>query len=188
MARLYIFRHGQTTDNLSHTFSGKRDVDLTQDGEREAKRIGEELKGIIPTIAYHSGQLRSIRTLDLVLGDKKENLKIIQDKRIEERDYGDLTGKNKDEIAEKFPDKFPIWHRSYDIPPPNGESIKDVSQKVYSFLEEELPKWKNDDIIFISAHGNSIRPIRMFFEKITPKEASSYENVRGKVYCYDLRK
>ncbi|HZJ18345.1 MAG TPA: histidine phosphatase family protein, partial [Patescibacteria group bacterium] len=79
-------------------------------------------------------------------------------------------------------------HRSYDIPPPNGESIKDVSQKVYSFLEEELPKWKNDDIIFISAHGNSIRPIRMFFEKITPKEASSYENVRGKVYCYDLRK
>jgi len=188
MAKLYIFRHGQTTDNLSHTFSGKRDVDLTKSGEDEARKIGEELKGIIPTIAYFSGQLRSKRTLDLVLGDKKENTKIIEDKRIMERDYGNLTGLNKDETAEKYPDKFPIWHRSYDTSPPNGESIKDVKDRVYSFLEEEVPKWKQSDIIFISAHGNSIRPMRMFFERLNSKEASSYENTPGKVYCYDLHK
>ncbi|MFH1186623.1 MAG: histidine phosphatase family protein [Candidatus Levyibacteriota bacterium] len=186
MAKLYIFRHGQTTDNLSHTFSGKRDVDLTPGGEEEAKRIGKELSNIIPTIAYQSEQLRSKRTLDLVLEGKKEGLKIIEDKRIRERDYGDLTGKNKDEIAKKFPDKYPLWHRSYDTPPPNGESIKDVSDRVLSFLKDELPKWEEEDVIFISASGNSIRPMRMYFEKLTPKEACFYENIRGKVYSYDI--
>ena len=103
MASIYIFRHGQTTDNLAHTFSGTRDVDLTPEGEAEAKKIGEELKDITPVKAYDSGQLRSRRTLELVLGEKFATVPIIHDERIRERDYGDLTGLNKDEVAQKNP-------------------------------------------------------------------------------------
>src|SRR4030067_1877122 len=117
---IYIFHHGQTTDNASHTFSGIRDVDLTHEGEEEAKKISEELKGIVPTKAYDSGQLRSGRTLELVLGGKYPNLPIVHDARLRERDYGDLTGQNKDEMSVKYPKDYPLWHRSYDIPPPNG--------------------------------------------------------------------
>lgn len=184
MAKVFIFRHGQTTDNKLHTFSGKRDVDLTPEGEEEARKIGQELKNIIPTIAYHSGQLRSKKTLDLVLGDKKNGLKIVEDPRIRERDYGNLTGKNKDEIAKQFPDKYPLWHRSYDVAPPNGESIKDVEKRVMEFINDLVSTIKKDDVIFISTHGNSLRPFRKYFEGLTNEEMSSFEHTPGKIYCY----
>lgn len=186
MAVLYIFRHGQTSDNLTHTFSGKRNCDLTESGEEEAKKIGEELKEVYPTVAYHSGQLRSKRTLDLVLGDKKNGLKIIEDPRIRERDYGDLTGQNKDEIAIKEPELYPLWHRSYEVSPPNGESIKDVEKRVIEFINDESWNWKKDDIVFISAHGNSLRPMRKYFEGISNEEMCSFEHARGKIYSYEI--
>jgi 2,3-bisphosphoglycerate-dependent phosphoglycerate mutase len=186
MAQLYIFRHGQTTDNLTHTFSGKRDVDLTPSGEEEAKKVGEQLKDINPTIAYDSGQLRSKRTLELVLGEKYANLPIFHDERIRERDYGDLTGQNKDEVAVKFPKDYPLWHRSYNVPPPNGESIQMVEKRVMDFLNSEMPKWKQEDVVFISASANSIRPMRKYFEHLTPEEASTYEYVRGQIFHYQI--
>lgn len=185
MAKIYLFRHGQSTDNLSHTFSGFRDVDLTQEGIEEAKRIGEELKDKEVTKAYCSDQIRSRHTLDIVLGDR-QNVPIIEDARIKERDYGDLTGKNKDEIAEQFPDKYPLWHRSYDVAPPNGESVKDVQARVQPFLEELISTIKNNDVVFISAHSNSIRPMRMYFENLTPEEATSYEYKPNQIFCYNL--
>jgi 2,3-bisphosphoglycerate-dependent phosphoglycerate mutase len=184
MAQVYLFRHGQTTDNLTHTFSGKRDVDLTPQGEEEAKKIGEELKDIIATKAYDSGQLRSRHTLALVLGNKYPTLPIIEDPRIRERDYGELTGLNKDEMAVKHPQEYPLWHRSYDAPPPGGESVKDVEKRVMEFLNEEMPKWQPNDIIFISAHGNSIRPFRKHFEGMSNEEMSSFEHTPGKIYHY----
>lgn len=185
MAKIFVFRHGQTTDNLEHDFSGIHDVDLTPAGIKEAKGIGEKLKNEKVTKAYQSNQIRSKHTLQIVL-EGHSHTEIITDSRIRERDYGDLTGLNKDEIAKIDPKDFALWHRSYDVAPPNGESIKDVEVRVLDFLHDEMPKWKENDIIFISAHGNSIRPMRRYFEHLSIDEMCSYENIPGKIYEYQI--
>lgn len=186
MAKLFIFRHGETYDNMTHTFSGFRQSDLTLMGEAEAKKMGEELKDEKVTKAYQSDQIRSQHTLELVLNEYHPNAQIFTDPRIKERDYGDLTGENKGEVELKNPKDYALWHRSYDVPPPNGESIKDVEVRVLAFLKDALPTWKKDDIIFISAHGNSIRPLRRYFEHLTIDGMCSYENVPGKIYEYQV--
>lgn len=183
MAKIFIFRHGQTTDNLSHTFSGWRDPDLTPEGEEEARKIGEQLSGANPTRAYSSDQIRSKHTLQLALNGHI-NVQIFEDPRIKERNYGDLTGKNKDDVAKEFPDQFPLWHRSYNVAPPGGESVEDVQKRVLPFLNELMSTVKEDETIFISAHANSIRPMRMYFESLTPEEASSYEYAPGEIFYY----
>ena len=111
---------------------------------------------------------------------------MIADPRLKERDYGDLTGKNKDEVAKEFPEKYPLWHRSYDVSPPGGESIKDVEVRVMDFLKEMIQNVRQNDIIFICASGNSIRPMRKHFEKMTNIQMASYENERGKIYSYEI--
>lgn len=186
MARIFIFRHGQTSDNKDHTFSGWRDVDLTPEGIEEAKKIGESLKNEKVTKAYQSDLIRSKHTLELVLDKHHSEVDVITDPRIKERDYGNLTGLNKDEVEKKDPKNFELWHRSYDIPPPGGESIKDVEVRVLAFLKDVIPTWKKNDIIFISAHGNSIRPMRRFFEHLTIKEMCSFEHTPGKIYEYNI--
>lgn len=185
MAKIYIFRHGETYDNKHHDFSGWRNVDLNEQGIFEAQKIKEALKDEQVTKAYQSDLLRSQRTLEIVL-EGHPNVDIITDSRIKERDYGDLTGLSKDEIEKGFPELFEAWHRSYDVPPPNGESIKDVEKRVLGFLSDISPTWHENDVIFISAHGNSIRPMRRYFEKISIEEMCSYENVPGKIYEYTL--
>src|SRR3990170_971338 len=184
MADIYIFRHGQTTDNKAHTFSGFRDVDLTPEGEEEARKIGEQLKDKKVTKAYTSDQIRSKHTLSLVLSDYHKGVEIIEDPRIKERDYGDLTGLNKDEISIKYPKDYPLWHRSYDVAPPGGESIKDVEKRVMDFLNAEVPKWQKNDVIFISASANSIRPLRKYFEHLSNEEMSTYEYTLGQIFHY----
>lgn len=186
MAKIFVFRHGETLDNEDRTFSGWRNVDLDPGGVEEAKRIGEELKNEKVTKAYQSDLIRSQHTLSLVLENYHKGVEIITDPRIKERDYGNLTGKNKDEIAREYPDKYPLWHRSYEVAPPGGESIRDVEVRVLSFLNDVLPAFKKDEVIFISAHGNSIRPMRRYFEHITIDEMCSYENIPGKIYKYQL--
>lgn len=186
MAKIFIFRHGQTVDNFNHTFSGFRQSDLTESGIEEAKKIGEELKDQKVTRAYQSDLIRSQHTLNLVLEKYHPNTPIFTDPRIKERDYGDLTGKNKDEIEKENPQQYKLWHRSYDVPPPNGESIQMVEKRVMSFLDELLPSIKPDEIIFISAHGNSIRPMRKHFEHLSNEDMSTYENIRGKIYEYEI--
>lgn len=186
MARIFIFRHGQSTDNLDHTFSGWRDPDLTPAGIEEAKEIGEKLKNEPVTKAYQSDQLRSKHTLGLVLNGYHKDVEIITDPRIKERDYGNLTGKNKDGLEREDPESFAKWHRSYDVAPPNGENIKDVEVRVLAFLNDEKPKWNKDDVIFISAHGNSIRPMRRYFEHLTIEQMCSYEYVPGQIFSYEI--
>jgi 2,3-bisphosphoglycerate-dependent phosphoglycerate mutase len=186
MAKIFIFRHGETFDNKNHIFSGWRDNDLTEKGKEEAKEIGGKLKNEEITKAYQSDLIRSKHTLSLVLDGYHKNAEIITDPRIKERDYGDLTGKNKDEIAKEFPDKYVLWHRSYDVTPPNGESIKDVEKRVLSFLEDILPKLKKNDVVLISAHGNSLRPMRRYFEHLTIDQMCSFEHIPGKVYTYNI--
>lgn len=185
MAKIFLFRHGQTDYNKNHLFCGKIDADINESGIEEAKQIGEKLKEEKVTRAYSSDQLRSKHTLELALNGRK-NIPITEDPRLRERDYGDLTGKNKDELAQKFPDKFSLWHRSYDTAPPNGESLRDVEKRVLSFLDDLIPTIRKDDVIFISAHGNSLRPIRKYFEGLTNEEMATFEHVPGQVYCYQI--
>lgn len=186
MAHIFLIRHGETTDNRDQIFSGKRDVDLTEEGIEEAKRIGEEIKDEKITKAYQSSQIRSQHTLELALDGYHPNVQIFTDDRIRERDYGDLTGKSKAELEKSDPQNYKLWHRSYDVPPPNGESIKDVEIRVMEFLNEVIPTFKPDDIILISAHGNSLRPMRKYFEGLTNEEMCSFEHTPGKIYRYKI--
>lgn len=185
MAKIIVFRHGETTDNKDGIFSGTRDVDLTPEGVKEAEEIAEKLKGENITRAYASDQVRSKHTLDIILKYHPGIVPVI-DERIRERDYGDLTGKSKIKTEKQFPDKYPLWHRSYDTAPPNGESIKDVEVRVFSFLSELIPTLKPDDVVFISAHGNSIRPMRRYFEGLSNQEMSTFEHQPGKIYSYEI--
>jgi 2,3-bisphosphoglycerate-dependent phosphoglycerate mutase len=186
MAKIFIFRHGQTEDNKSHTFSGFRQSDLTSEGIEEAKRIGEELKNEKVTKAYQSDLIRSQNTLRLVLDDYHQGIQVITDQRIKERDYGNLTGKNKDETEKEYPQQYKLWHRSYDVPPPGGESIKDVEVRVMAFLNDVLPTLKPDDVVFISTSANALRPMRKYFEHLTNEEMCSYEYTPGKIYSYQI--
>lgn len=186
MAKIFIIRHGETTDNRDKIFSGIRDVDLAESGIEEAKKIGEELKDEKITKAYQSNQLRSKHTLDLVLNGYHPGVQILTDDRIRERDYGDLTGKSKVEVEKENPEQYKLWHRSYDVPPLNGESIKDVEVRVMDFLNELIPSLKPDDVVLISAHGNSIRPMRKYFEHLSNEEMCSFEHTPGKIYTYEV--
>lgn len=186
MARVYIFRHGQTFDNKNHIFSGWRETDLTPQGIEEAKKIGETLKGEKVVRAFQSDQVRSKHTLELVLDEYHPQAEVITDPRIKERNYGDLTGLNKDEIEKKDPKDYELWHRSYDTAPPNGESIKDVETRVLLFLDDLKNTSKETDVFFISAHGNSLRPMRRYFEGISIEEMCSFEHEPGKIYSYEL--
>jgi 2,3-bisphosphoglycerate-dependent phosphoglycerate mutase len=186
MAKLFIFRHGETVDNKDKTFSGWRQTDLTPEGIEEAKGIGEKLKNEKVTKAYQSDLIRSQHTLELVLNGWHKNVEIITDARIKERNYGDLTGKSKIEVEKQTPKQYRLWHRSYNTPPPNGESIKMVEERVLLFLNDILPTLKSDDVVFISAHGNSIRPLRRYFEHISIDEMCSFEHTPGKIYEYQI--
>jgi len=186
MAKLFIFRHGETEDNKTHTFSGFRQSDLTENGIEEARQIGDILKDEPVTRAYQSDQIRSQHTLELVLNRYHQNAEIVTDARIKERDYGDLTGLNKDEIAEQNPQQYKLWHRSYDVPPPNGESIQMVEVRVMSFLNEVLPTLKPDDVVFISASANSIRPMRKYFEHLSNEQICAYEYEPAQIFEYQI--
>ncbi|MBI2032575.1 MAG: histidine phosphatase family protein [Candidatus Levybacteria bacterium] len=185
MAKIFLFRHAQTTDNVAHIFSGDRDPDLTEQGVKEAEGIRDALKNERVTKAFTSDRIRCKKTLEIVL-QEHPNISPIIDKRIEERDYGTLTGLNKDEIAQKYPEQYPLWHRSYDVPPPDGESLKDVEKRVLEFLKDLISVAKPDDVILISASANSLRPIRRYFERMTPSEMASFEHTLGKVYSYEF--
>ncbi len=186
MAKIFIFRHGQTFDNKDHVFSGWRDTDLTPDGIAEAKGIGEKLKNEKVIKAYQSDLLRSKHTLELVLNGYHEGVDVITDPRIKERDYGNLTGLSKDAVEAENPQQYKLWHRSYDVPPPGGESIEMVEKRVLAFLNDAIPTFTQNDIIFISAHGNSLRPMRRYFENISVDEMCSFEHTPGKIYEYQI--
>ena len=185
MTKIFVFRHGQTTYNKSGIFTGWLDPNLTQEGIEECRRIAEQLKNEKPTRAYASDLTRAKNTLYLVLGDRK-NVPVIIDSRIKERSYGDLSGKSKEETKKNYPKEYPLWHRSYDARPPRGESIRDVEKRVNEFLSEAIPALKKEDVVFISAHGNSLRPIRRYFEHLSVEEMCSFEHPPAKVYCYTL--
>lgn len=189
MSTLVIVRHGQSAWNLENRFTGWVDVDITAKGEEEAKNAGEKLKNYKFDLAYTSNLKRAQRTLEIILKTTNQsNLEVIKNEALNERHYGDLQGANKAETAEKYGDEqVHIWRRSFDIAPPNGESLKDTLARVLPYFEKEIiPKLKAGKNIIIAAHGNSLRALIMYLEKLNPEEILQVEIPTGQPKEYQL--
>jgi 2,3-bisphosphoglycerate-dependent phosphoglycerate mutase len=189
MSQLVIFRHGQSVWNLENKFTGWVDVALTPKGIEEARAAGEKLKSFKFDEGFTSDLKRAQDTLTIALEvSGQNNLPITKDKALNERMYGDLQGMNKAETAAKFGDaQVKIWRRSYDVAPPNGESLKDTAARVIPYFEKEIaPKLKAEKNIVIAAHGNSLRALIMHLEKMTPAQILEFEIGTGQPRVYEL--
>jgi len=188
---LVLVRHGQSEWNLKNLFTGWKDVGLTEKGVAEAIAAGQRLKaeGYSFDACYTSVLQRANRTLDLILQELGQtDLPITRDQALNERDYGDLVGMNKDDAREKFGDEqVHIWRRSYDVPPPGGESLKDTADRAVPYYEEHiLPRVLKGERILVSAHGNSLRALIMKIEGMTPEEILKRELGTGVPIVYHL--
>lgn len=189
MAQLVIFRHGQSAWNLENKFTGWVDVDLTEKGIEEAKNAGNKIKGFHFDYAYASDLIRAQKTLKLALETAEHPaLTPVYDKALNERMYGDLQGLDKTETTKKYgEEQVKIWRRSFDIPPPNGESLKDTAARVIPYFEKEIiPKLKAGKNVVIAAHGNSLRALIMYLEKMTPEQILEFEIGTAQPRLYDL--
>ena len=183
---IYIFRHGETFYNRSRRFTGWINSRLTPNGNRQTKVIAEKLKTKKFQIAFKTSLSRSSESLKEVLKYHPECQKVIIEDRMIERSYGDLERKLHKTIIKKYGKKqFEIWHRSYDVPPPGGESIKMVEKRVLSFIKDLIILMKKDNVnAVISAHGNSMRPFRRYFENLTVRQMMELENPYDKYFEY----
>jgi 2,3-bisphosphoglycerate-dependent phosphoglycerate mutase len=189
MAQLVIIRHGQSQWNLENRFTGWVDVELSEKGIEEAKNSGEMLKDYKFDAAFTSDLKRAQNTLQTILEiSGQTNIPVTKNKALNERMYGDLQGLDKAETAEKYgADQVHIWRRSYDIPPPNGESLKDTVGRVIPYYTEHIePLLKQGKNIIISAHGNSLRALIMHLENLTPEQILQKELGTARPIIYNL--
>ncbi len=173
MTTLVLVRHGESQWNLENRFTGWIDVPLTDKGREEARRAGEKMKGIKFDKAYTSVLQRANETLTIILKIiGQEKIPIEKDQALNERHYGDLQGLNKAETAKKYGDEqVHIWRRSYDVAPPNGESLKDTAARTLPYFEKKIvPDLKAGKNILVAAHGNSLRSIVMHLDKLTREQ------------------
>jgi len=187
---LVLVRHGQSEWNLKNLFTGWKDVDLTEQGVAEARAAGRKLKaqGLRFDVAYTSALKRANRTLDLILEEMGQSVPIVHDQALNERDYGDLVGMNKDDARAKWgEEQVLIWRRSYDVPPPGGESLKDtVARALPYYVQEIQPRVLRGERVLISAHGNSLRALIMVLERLTPEQILKRELGTGVPIIYRL--
>ncbi|KAA5602948.1 2,3-bisphosphoglycerate-dependent phosphoglycerate mutase [Blastochloris sulfoviridis] len=188
---LVLCRHGQSDWNLKNLFTGWKDPGLTELGVEEAKAAGRKLKnlGLTFDIAFTSDLSRAQETLRLALDEiGQPELETIRDWRLNERDYGDLTGLNKDDARKKWgEEQVHIWRRSYDIAPPGGESLKDtVARTLPYYVQEILPQVLRGRHVLVSAHGNSLRALVMVLERLTPEGILKRELATGVPIVYRL--
>jgi 2,3-bisphosphoglycerate-dependent phosphoglycerate mutase len=186
--KIYIFRHGQTYYNKNKYFTGWKDSKLTPQGYADAEKIAKKLKGKQIDLAFCSHLTRSKKTLKTVLKYHPECKKTIVDDRIIERCYGDLQGQSHAAFIKKHgKELYDKYHRAYDFPPPNGESIKMAQVRVEAFLKDLFKLMKKDKVnVAISAHGNSMRPMRRYFEKLTIEQMSKLENPWDDYFEYEI--
>ncbi len=173
MGKLVLVRHGQSQWNLENRFTGWVDVPITPLGEQEARRAGAELKGIKFDVAFVSELQRANQTLGIILEEiGQKDLPVKKDAALNERHYGDLQGLDKAETIKKFGEQqVHIWRRSFDVKPPNGESLKDTADRTLPYFNARiLPEAKSGKNVLVSAHGNSLRAIVMELEKLTPEQ------------------
>ena len=188
---LVLVRHGQSDWNLKNLFTGWRDVDLTDKGVTEAREAGRKLKaqGIKFDVAFTSALKRAQRTLDLMLTDLGQTaIPVFKDQAINERDYGDLVGLNKDDARKKWgEEQVHIWRRSYDIAPPGGESLRDtLARTLPYYVTEILPRVLRGECVLVAAHGNSLRALVMVLDKHTPETITKLNLDTGVPMIYRL--
>jgi 2,3-bisphosphoglycerate-dependent phosphoglycerate mutase len=188
---LVLVRHGQSEWNLKNLFTGWRDVDLTDTGRAEAKRAGEKLKakGIKVDIAFTSILQRAEKTNRIILDELGQtDVEVIRNLALNERDYGDLSGLNKDDARRKWGDEqVHVWRRSYDVPPPGGESLRDTGARVWPYyLHEMQPHVLRGKTVLVAAHGNSLRALIMALEGLSGDEIVKRELETGVPIIYTL--
>ena len=188
---LILVRHGQSEWNLQNLFTGWRNPDLTEQGIEEARATGQALKarGIVPDLYYTSALRRAQHTLDLMLEEMGiANVTITRNTALNERDYGDLAGLNKDDARAKWgEEQVLIWRRSYDVPPPGGESLKDTAARTLPYYEAEIvPQLKAGKTVLVAAHGNSLRAMVMAIEGLTPEQILKREIATGQPTVYRI--
>ena len=176
---LVLVRHGQSEWNRLNMFTGWKDVGLSEEGEAEAHRAGQLLKeeGLVFDSAFASTLKRAHYTLDIILGELGQGkLPIVKAAALNERDYGQLVGINKEEARKRFgADQVHVWQRSYDIAPPGGESLKDTAARVCPFFDRWIvPELQGGKNVIVVAHGNSLRSLIMELDKLTPEEVQDY--------------
>lgn len=188
---LVLVRHGESEWNKLNLFTGWKDVDLSEKGVAEAKQAGKLLQAehLKFDVAYTSALIRAQRTLTLILEELGQTgLEIIEDQALNERDYGDLSGLNKDDARRRWgEDQVLIWRRSYDIPPPGGESLEDTAARVLPYYEAHiLPAVKAGRTVLVAAHGNSLRALIMSIENLSGEAIIKRELGTGVPMVYSL--
>ena len=196
MHKLILLRHGQSQWNLENRFTGWKDIALSNKGKQEAKNAGKLMSkhNISIDLIFSSVLQRAIQTAKLAilemnlkkLWNEKNELIMIKDQALNERDYGDLVGLNKQETANKFgKEQVHIWRRSFEIPPPGGESLKNVVERVKPYFGYKIaPELKKQKNILISAHGNSLRAMMICIGLYQPEEISKIELPTGRPYLF----
>lgn len=188
---LVLVRHGQSDWNLKNLFTGWRDVDLTEKGIAEAREAGRKLKaqGIKFDVAFTSVLKRAQRTLDLMLTELGQtSIPVFKNQALNERDYGELVGLNKDDARKKWgEEQVHIWRRSYDAAPPGGESLKDtLARALPYYITEILPRVMRGEHVLVAAHGNSLRALVMVLDKHTPDSITKLNLETGVPMIYRL--
>jgi 2,3-bisphosphoglycerate-dependent phosphoglycerate mutase len=188
---LILVRHGESDWNLKNLFTGWKNPDLTEKGITEARTAGQRLKaaGFAPDYCFTSALKRAQHTLDLILDEMGiVDMTITRHHALNERDYGDLSGLNKDDARAKWgEEQVHVWRRSYDVPPPGGESLKDTAARALPYYEAEiLPMVTAGKTVLVAAHGNSLRALVMAIEKLTPEQILKRELATGEPVIYRL--
>jgi len=189
MARLVLLRHGESQWNLENRFTGWVDVPLTPRGVQEAKNAGDKLRGFTFDRAFTSVLVRANETLRLALeAIGQSNIPVEKDKALNERMYGELQGLNKAETAKKYGEaQVKIWRRSYDVPPPGGESLKDTAERVLPYYEQTIkPYLLKGETILVAAHGNSLRALIMELEQLSREQVLELNIPTGAPLLYEL--
>ncbi len=189
---LILVRHGQSEWNLKNLFTGWRNPDLTELGIKEARETGKQLRanGIVPDLYYTSSLKRAQHTLDLMLEEMGiADVTIVRNTALNERDYGELSGLNKDDARKKWgEEQVHIWRRSFDVPPPGGESLKDTAARTLPYYHAEIePKVAAGKTVLVAAHGNSLRALVMDIEGLTPEQILEREIGTGQPTIYRLK-
>ena len=190
MTILVLIRHGQSVWNATNRFTGWTDVELSEKGEGEAATAGEQLADVRFDVVHTSALIRAQKTAEIVMSKNRVSGEIPtkQDERLNERHYGDLQGLNKAETAEIHgAEQVHIWRRSFDVPPPGGESLEMTAERTIPyFVEEIIPDLDSGMNVLVAAHGNSLRSIVMHIEEISPEEITKFEIPTGVPMYYEF--
>ncbi len=191
MAILVLIRHGQSLWNAENRFTGWTDIDLSKKGENEARDAGEKLENVAFDVVHTSALMRAQRTAEIIIkhNKKSQDIPTYKDERLNERHYGSLQGLNKTETAEKYgAEQVHIWRRSFDISPPDGESLKMTAERTLPYFKEDVLKHLNEGKnVLISAHGNSLRSIVMHIENISKEDIVKLEIQTGVPRTYEYK-